>query len=576
MGQRILVVDDEQALRLLLKHILEPLGYTVQVAGDFREALRSLETASFDLILTDIKFGPPNGIDLLRELRRRKDRAYVILITGYPDVETSQEAVRLGAFDYLVKPVEQNTLLHAVRTALSHKEMRDAKERATRHLEAIFRSVHDGIITLDEQGRLLSFNEAATRLCGLTPDSLGKPFLPNHDRCHFPCQKAIHDLREARSPTPAHRISCHAEGRPLQIVELTSTPLLDEEGRLSGSVIVVKDVSRLAILEKHLDMRHRFHRLVGASRPMHRVFNLIESLANVDTTVLITGETGTGKELVAEAIHSQGSRAKFPLVKVNCAGLPETLLESELFGHVKGSFTGAIRDKPGRFELTGKGTIFLDEIGDISLRMQIGLLRVLQERECERVGGEQTIKVEARVVAATNQDLRRKVEEGTFRQDLYYRLKVVEVPLPPLRERREDIPLLLDHFLDIFNNRFEKKITGFTQRVLKILMEHAWPGNVRELEHVVEHAFVVCQQEVIDVEDLPPEIRGEVAFPTPARTEVVEDTERNRILRMLKESGWNKARAAHLLNMSRSTLYRRMHALEIPDEPDFGYLKNRG
>ena len=273
-----------------------------------------------------------------------------------------------------------------------------------------------------------------------------------------------------------------------------------------GAVLVIRDITLLRDLERELRERHQFQNIIGRSKKMQDTYRLLEDLANLETTVLITGESGTGKELVARALHYSGQRAFKPFVTVSCSALAESLLESELFGHVRGAFTGAIRDKQGRFQAANGGTILLDEIGDISPLIQLKLLRVLQEKEIERVGESTPQKVDVRVIACTNKDLKEKVRRGEFRQDLYYRLKVVEVSLPPLRDRLEDLPLLVDHFCHSFNERFKKNIEGISNEVLGKFMDYPWPGNVRELEHVMEHAFVLCHGGVITLEHLPSEI----------------------------------------------------------------------
>jgi len=287
-------------------------------------------------------------------------------------------------------------------------------------------------------------------------------------------------------------------------------------------------------------------------------------LKNIQTSVLITGESGTGKELIAEAIHYSGKRQNKPLVKVHCAALSSGLLESELFGHVKGAFTGAINNKVGRFQLADGGTIFLDEIGDISPDIQQRLLRVLQAYEFERVGESFPRKVDVRVIAATNKNLLEQIHQGKFREDLYYRLKVMEIALPPLRERRDDIPLLVEHCLTRLSRKLHKKITAISEDVLRIFMQHPWPGNVRQLEHALEHAAVLCQHRVITVECLPPECTV-AGIPSPFMTDA--DSQRSEpqlLMEALERAGWNKAKAARLLGMSRRTIYRKMQEYHIP------------
>ncbi|PLY08900.1 MAG: sigma-54-dependent Fis family transcriptional regulator, partial [Desulfuromonas sp.] len=296
------------------------------------------------------------------------------------------------------------------------------------------------------------------------------------------------------------------------------------------------------------------------SQRMQQLYDLVDNLSQVDTTVLIAGESGTGKELVAESLHYRGPRKGKPLIRVNCAALPENLLESELFGHIKGSFTGAVTDKVGRFQRADGGTIFLDEIGDISPALQVRLLRVLQEKEIEKVGGTTPIKVDIRVVAATHQDLLEKVQRGEFREDLYYRLKVMTVPLPALRERREDIPLLVNFFIQRFNERFSKQILGVSEEVLDLFMQYPWPGNVRELEHAVEHAFILCRGERLERDHLPPDILDA------AETGVEENgcaLNREQLEQTLEKAAGNKTLAAQMLGISRRTIYRKIEEFAL-------------
>ena len=296
---------------------------------------------------------------------------------------------------------------------------------------------------------------------------------------------------------------------------------------------------------------------------MQKIYGLIEDLANVETTVLITGESGTGKELVAEAIHYKGNRSSMPLVKVNCSALSENLLESELFGHVKGAFTGADKYKTGRFQRAGGGTIFLDEIGDISPRMQLRLLRIIQEKEFERVGDSTPLKADVRIIAATNRDLTEKVRLGEFREDLYYRLRVVELSLPALRDRKEDIPYLIHHFLQKFNTKFNKNIVAVSEDVKKIFMDYTWPGNIRELEHTLEHAFVTTRQKTITIDRLPENF---IKISEKKTTSLTNDTEimgRRTVLDALKKTGGNKSKAARLLGVSVQTIYRKIKKYKI-------------
>jgi transcriptional regulator with PAS, ATPase and Fis domain len=326
--------------------------------------------------------------------------------------------------------------------------------------------------------------------------------------------------------------------------------------------MIVKDITRLVELEQGFGESYKFHNILGKNRKMQEVYSLIGDLSNVDATVLITGESGTGKELVAEALHYGGKRNKNPLIKVNCSALPEGLIESELFGHVKGAFTGAIQDKTGRFQKANGGTIFLDEIGDISPGTQVRLLRVLQEKEIERVGESTVIKVDVRVITATNQDLKKNIDLGRLREDLYYRLNVVELELPPLRDRSDDIPLFVKHFLGKFNKKNNKNIKEVSDNVMQIFLHYPWPGNIRELENVIEHAVITTHQSVITVDDLPERVKEN--YETDARfSEKKKYNECEAIIKALEKCRWNQSKAARLLGIHRKTLYNKIKKYTI-------------
>ena len=390
-------------------------------------------------------------------------------------------------------------------------DRKETEKELTEHrarLEAIFASVKDGIVTVDHELRIIEANKSTENICGIAVNEVeGKIFSQCLNQCNKSCSEVLRQTLEKKMTIKEYRIECGHQHRHQQTVSVTSSPLLDPEGKFMGVVLVIRDITLLRDLERELRERHQFQNIIGRSKKMQDTYRLLEDFANLETTVLITGESGTGKELVARALHYSGQRAFKPFVTVSCSALAESLLESELFGHVRGAFTGAIRDKQGRFQAANGGTILLDEIGDISPLIQLKLLRVLQEKEFERVGESTPQKVDVRVIASTNKDLKEKVRRGEFRQDLYYRLKVVEVSLPPLRERLEDLPLLVDHFCRSFNERFKKNIEGISSEVLGRFMDYPWPGNVRELEHVMEHAFVLCRGGAITLEHLPPEIR---------------------------------------------------------------------
>ncbi|MBC8551778.1 MAG: sigma-54-dependent Fis family transcriptional regulator, partial [Candidatus Brocadiales bacterium] len=310
--------------------------------------------------------------------------------------------------------------------------------------------------------------------------------------------------------------------------------------------------------------RTQFHNIIGSSRKMQNLYSLIENLSSVQTTVLITGESGTGKELIADALHYHGERCNKPLVKINCAALSEELLESELFGHIKGAFTGATAERVGRFQKADGGTILLDEIGEISNKLQLRLLRVLQEGEFERVGDSDPIKVDVRVIAATNKELHKMVKSGDFREDLYYRLNVVQLALPPLRDRRKDIPAMLDYFLDRFNKKLNKNITAISEDVQRMFMSYSWPGNIRELQNTLEFAIVLCHGSTVTISDLPPEFLDN-------NNAILDSTDKNEdgrkaIIHALKATGWNKASASRLLGIDRKTIYAKIRKYNIVED----------
>jgi two-component system response regulator HydG len=438
-------------------------------------------------------------------------------------------------------------------------EKKLAEQRS--RLEAIFGSVKDAIITVDPDFRVIEANKSTETICGIAAGEIaGRPFSGCPVRCSRSCHEILRRTVETKMPVREYRIECDHQDRLKQVVSVSSSPLLDPGNHFMGAVLVIRDMTLLRDLERELRERNQFQNIIGRSKSMQDIYRLLEDLAGVDTTVLVIGESGTGKELVAKALHYSGARAFKPFVTVNCSALAENLLESELFGHVKGAFTGAIKDKQGRFQAADGGTILLDEIGDISLKMQMKLLRVLQEKEVERVGDTESLKIDVRVIACTNKDLKEKVARGEFREDLYYRLKVVEVVLPPLRDRLEDLPLLIDHFRRVFNERFSKKIVDISKEVLSIFMNYHWPGNVRELEHVMEHAFVLCRGDAITRNDLPADLRNPARAEKPTAKGIPEAGNRSpqRIQEALIRTGGNKAKAARLLGIGRQTIYRKI------------------
>ena len=358
-----------------------------------------------------------------------------------------------------------------------------------------------------------------------------------------------------------------ASGREVPL-SISTAPLKDREGNLIGGVETFRDLSEIERLRKELEGQYSFNDIIARSDAMRELLAVVPRIAESSSTVLVEGESGTGKELVARAIHDLSPRREKPFVAVNCAALPDTLLESELFGYKAGAFTDATRDKPGRFAAAEGGTIFLDEIGDVSPAMQAKLLRVLQERTYEPLGSVESQAANVRVIAATNRDLKHRVAEGEFRQDLYYRVNVIRLPLPPLRDRRTDIPLLVDHFIAKFNAIEGKNVAGVSQRALLLIMRHDYPGNVRELENTVEHAFVLCPGGVIDVDHLPPELHRDDSSIAGERlgTVTLREMERLHITETLRRHGGNRDAAAKALGIHRATLFRKLKSLGIDEQ----------
>jgi two-component system response regulator HydG len=442
---RILVVDDEESHRIMLRAVLQEEGYEVTEAGDGPDAIRAMEQEPFDLVLLDIRMTTLDGIETLTEIRKISPFVPVLMMTAYASVKTAVEALKAGAFEYLTKPLDIDELKILIEKALEHYHLRE---------------------------------------------------------------------------------------------------------------------ENLALKER-LGDRFDFSKIIGKSPKIKELFDLLSQVAPTDATVLILGESGTGKELVANAIHHNSPRANQPFIKVAGAALPETLLESELFGHEKGAFTGAVARKEGRFQLAHRGAIFLDEVGEMSATTQTKILRVLQEKEFEPLGSTRTVKVDVRVIAATNKDLEKEVREGRFREDLFYRLNVVPVSLPPLRERKEDIPNLAGHFLSLYREKNQKELREISKKALDLLVRYDWPGNIRELENCIERAVVLARGEVIAPADLPPQIQAlssekedsEVRFPSGVS---LHEVERALILKTLEDTGGNRSRAAEILGINRRTLQMKL------------------
>ena len=460
----VLVVDDEESICSSLARFLPTCGYQVHIALNAQDALKLLEQHAFDVLLTDLRLPDMDGIELGRRFKAQNPEVIVILMTAFGTIDSAVEAMRAGAFDYLLKP------FHCI------------------------------------------------------------------DDVHRKLALAMEHRRLARE----------------------NIVLREEKHALLGQVRT----------------KYKFENIVGHSEPMQEVFRLIEKVADSDSTILILGDSGTGKELVARAIHYNSRRRSNLLVAVNCGAIPSELLESELFGHVRGAFTGAVSSRMGRFQLADGGTIFLDEIADMPVSLQVKILRVLQEQEFDPVGATKPLKVNVRVIAATNQNLEKAVREKRFREDLYYRLNVIPIRLPPLRERQDDIQLVAQHFLDFFNREKGKAVKGFSPDAMHIMEQYDWPGNVRELENTIESIVIMKGQGEVMPEDLAERMKQrKVRLHAPFKIDippsgisfydVVQDFENDLILQALEKTRWNKNKAAALLRLNRTTLVEKIKKKQL-------------
>lgn len=433
----ILVCDDEESQRELLAGFLRNCGYTVMTAGNGKEAIEKNRTTSFDLAILDLKMPEIDGIETMKQMKEIDPQTYFIILTGFGTVESAVQAIKIGAFDYLTKPID------------------------LKKLEFLINHIYEDEITRQE----------------------------------------------------------------------------------------------IATLKEQVNEKFNFEQFVAQSPKMKEIVALIPRVSQSDASVLILGESGTGKEMVARLIHEASPRKNFRFVPISCAALPETLIESELFGYERGAFSGAEKRKIGKFELADKGTLFLDEIGDLPLTVQVKLLRVLQEFTFERLGGNIPIKVDVRLICATNQDLKKKITEGTFREDLYYRLNVVNITLPPLRERKEDIKPLVELFIKKFAAKGRKQVKGITKEALNILLRYDWPGNIRELENVIERALVLCRGDWIDIKDVPLQ---SAPVSKNLKNGDLRELERNHIKEVLEKNNWNLGASASQLGIHRNTLRRKI------------------
>ena len=442
---RILVVDDEEIVRSSLVDWLREDGYQAQAAESGFQALDMIRESPPDIALVDLKMPKMDGIELLEKAKQASPEIQVIIITAYATVHTAVQAIKMGAYDYLIKPCDPEEISMLIK-------------------------------------------------------------------------------------------------------------------RLIESQMLAKEVS---YLRKELSKQYHFHDLMSKSPKMQEIFELARTVARSNSNVLILGESGTGKELLARAIHNESLRPQGPFIAVSCVALPETLLESEFFGYEKGAFTNALAMKKGKFELAHKGTIFLDEIGDITPKLQLSLLRVIQEKEIVHLGGTEPFKLDVRIIAATNRDLKKAVAEGHFREDLYYRLNVILIKIPPLRERKEDIPGLVQFFMQKFNIEMGKNVQRISEDALNVLMKYDWPGNVRELENAMERAMVVSKEGIIGPEEL--HLTADTIKPEASESggRTIRSVEKEHILKTLKENSWNIQKSAEILDIDRVTLYNKIKKYDL-------------
>jgi PAS domain S-box-containing protein len=434
-------------------------------------------------------------------------------------------------------------------------------------MEVILDSVADGVFTIDNDKNITSFNKAAENITGISKErAIGQKCFDvlRANICQTVCalEKTLKTGKEIID-LPINVLNSEGKNIP---VSISTAVVKDKKGKVIGGVETFRDLSSLEELRKEISKKYTFEDIISKDHEMQKIFDVLPDIAESDSTVLIQGASGSGKELFARAIHNLSHRKDKPYIIVNCGALPDTLLESELFGYVKGAFTDAKKDKPGRFALAEGGTLFLDEVAELSTALQVKLLRVLQQKEYEPLGATQPQKANVRIIAATNQELSQLLARGTFREDLYYRLNVIKIELTPLSQRREDIPLLVDHFINQFNLKKGKKITRVSDKTMHLLMQYEFPGNVRELENLIEHAFVLCHRSQIELEHLPREFvkkfKEEEKRPSKS-TDRLKDAESTVIVDVLKKHGGNRSKTAEELGIDKSTLWRKIKKYNI-------------
>ena len=560
---RVLIVEDEFAVAMELEDHLGAMGYTVidhVMTG--AEAVERAEQTDPDLVLMDVRLdGPMDGVEAARRIRASRSLP-VVFVTAYSDDDTLERATETTPYGYIVKPFDRRELYATLEVARRTHALQRRVEQARDDLHQLLNGLRQGTALTDADGRLTFLSEPAARLLGTTPDAATDtpwdevlPFREGPMEALRERMTASTDTLRDEDLDPISASLTHEDG-PSYHVETEVRPDPRNEAR---RILVFYDVTEVHNLRRLLDDRERFHDLVGTSDPMQEAFEQMRAVADVKTTVLIQGETGTGKELAARAIHEESPRSEHPFVAVNCAALDPDLAASQLFGHRSGAFTGASEDRAGYFEAADGGTLFLDEIGDIPLDTQRQLLRVLEEEAVTRLGETEPRPVDVRIVAATHRDLDDEVEANRFRQDLLYRIRIARVQLPPLRDRRSDLPLLVRTLLRELRARTGADVASVGDDALGRMLDYEWPGNVRELRNALEAALVRARGDVLRAEHLPPEIRAAGASSAADGTEKISaDDEAERIRAALEQTGDNRSEAAELLGISRATLYRRL------------------
>jgi PAS domain S-box-containing protein len=437
------------------------------------------------------------------------------------------------------------------------------REASPERFEAVIHSISDGVFTVDKNWRITCFNRAAEEITGVKQsEAMGRKCYEvfNSNICKDAC--AIQYTIETGRPVVNLTVYLTDKNQTQIPVSVSTALFRDNKGELIGGVETFRDLRQVEELRKRIQGNYSFEDIISKNKKVREILDILPTVAVNDSSILITGETGTGKELFARAVHNLSGRSDKAFVAVNCGGFPETLIESELFGYEAGAFTGAVKAKPGRFKLAEGGTLFLDEIGELPPILQVKLLRVLQEKVYEPLGSIQSQQANARIIAATNRNLEEMVAEGAFRQDLYYRVNVIKIQIPPLRDRMEDVPLLIDHFMRHFSTLHDKEVSGISPDVLKILMSHDYPGNIRELDNIIEHGCVLCPAGFIKKEHLPDWLQRRPAE-NPEPNTSLEEVEREFILAALKRNKWNRLATAHDLNIHKTTLFRKIKKLGI-------------